>query len=393
MPPTTFTGELKIHPFGGLTRINIERNFATRFNNISINRSERGKKEKNMKKNVNINRIFIIAVIGLMLGLLSCHKNDPVNNEDPPFNPTVYVAGYEQNANGISVAKLWKNGVAQNLSDGTTNAGAYSVCVFLNDVYVCGYETNILGFQNATLWKNGVPVNLNLTGGTATDISVIHSQAYSVDVFGGNVYVAGQLGLDKRVVLWKNGVVQPLPNTGNFQSCAYLVYVSGNNADVYVAGDYAILGFNATLWKNGEIQSLKQSGKQCTGRSVYVYGKDVYVAGGDYDTAVVWKNGVAQSLADGIAFSVFVSFDGSDVYVAGRVGLYDAVVWKNGVVQNLTDGSHFFSTAYSVFVHPNTNDVYAAGNDGNVAVVWKNGVAQKLTNGAYEAVARSVFVK
>jgi len=38
--PTTFPSNPKIHPFGGLTRINIERNFANGFNNISINRSE-----------------------------------------------------------------------------------------------------------------------------------------------------------------------------------------------------------------------------------------------------------------------------------------------------------------------------------------------------------------
>jgi len=37
---------MKIHPFGGLTHITIERNFVTRFNNISINRSERGIKGK-----------------------------------------------------------------------------------------------------------------------------------------------------------------------------------------------------------------------------------------------------------------------------------------------------------------------------------------------------------
>jgi hypothetical protein len=41
----------------------------------------------------------------------------------------VYAAGYENNANNIAVAKVWKNGVETNLSSGTYNAFAESVYV------------------------------------------------------------------------------------------------------------------------------------------------------------------------------------------------------------------------------------------------------------------------
>ncbi|MDR1841335.1 MAG: hypothetical protein LBQ86_05360 [Holophagales bacterium] len=41
----------------------------------------------------------------------------------------VYVAGYEKNAQGKSIAALWKNGVAQSLSDGSNDAVANSVFV------------------------------------------------------------------------------------------------------------------------------------------------------------------------------------------------------------------------------------------------------------------------
>ena len=66
----------------------------------------------------------------------------------------VYAVGYE--SNGIKdVAKVWKNGVATALSNGTNDEYANSVFVFGTDVYVAGTEfpgTNYI----AKFWKNGV---------------------------------------------------------------------------------------------------------------------------------------------------------------------------------------------------------------------------------------------
>jgi len=61
-----------------------------------------------------------------------------------------------------SVAILWKNGIATNLSNGNTIASATSIFVTGSDVYVCGYEyvptfINSIGSPSGKIWKNGVP--------------------------------------------------------------------------------------------------------------------------------------------------------------------------------------------------------------------------------------------
>ena len=338
---------------------------------------------------MKVSRIFTTAVIGLMLALSSCDKNGHENKEEPISGPDIYVAGYEKNAQGNNVAKLWKNGVAQNLSDGSTNAVAWSVYVFGDDVYVCGHEDNILGFTTAKLWKNGVSVDFR-KGASVEGISVDNTLAYSVFISNGDVYIAGQLGKYGSTipspVLWKNKDEQKLPALVDSGTYAYDVFVSGNN--VYVCGYQGIFG-EATLWKNGVHQYLPKINRlnHAVAYSVFVYENDVYVAGYEGDEATIWKNGVRQSLSDGSnpasACSVFV-YEG-DIFVVGYEGT-EAILWKNGTRQILSNGR-----AWSVKVF--NGDVYVAGYNGNVVTTWKNGVAQTLTNGNYEVRAYSIFVK
>jgi hypothetical protein len=82
----------------------------------------------------------------------------------------VYAAGYKLNAQGKSVATLWKNGAAQELSDGRY---ASSVFVFENDVYVAGYEDQRTWVQ-AIVWKNGA-VHQRLTGGEKNSFTTASS--------------------------------------------------------------------------------------------------------------------------------------------------------------------------------------------------------------------------
>jgi hypothetical protein len=82
-----------------------------------------------------------------------------------PDAPDVYAAGYESNGSK-TVAKVWKNGAATSLTDGTKAADAKAMYVSGSDVYVAGNEVNSSGNAVAKVWKNGVATSL--TDGTYT---------------------------------------------------------------------------------------------------------------------------------------------------------------------------------------------------------------------------------
>ena len=147
----------------------------------------------------------------------------------------VYVVG---RVDGKS--RLWKNGIIQNWG----NAGsAYYSSVFVsgNDVYVAG-GVGSWSVRVATLWKNGVAQNL--TDGNS------FGHAYAVFVSGNDVYVVG--GIDGVTTLWKNGIKQNLENADVCYTPS--VFVSGN--DVYVLG-FRKLWVNGKVFNlDGEFRSI-----------------------------------------------------------------------------------------------------------------------------------------
>ena len=335
----------------------------------------------------------------------------------------VYIAIQEQYAErGWVVAQLWKNGMIQDLSERRLSNFVNSVFVSGDDVYVGGgtlsYENTDLGWDEygmvpkgvATIWKNGIAQHLT------DEKSSLGSEIHSLYVLGSDVYAAGIIYNSTEeffktvAAVWKNDEITTLTDGSN-HARANSIFVSGN--DVYVAGVVRSEEkvWEAKLWKNGVAQTLLQDTLETNANSVFVSGGDVYVAGSDrvpdrygYSRSVakLWKNGVVQNLTDGtyeaIAFSVFVS--GDDVYVAGygyrerNYGNPIAKLWQNGVEQNLSDGTHE-AVARNVFV--SGNDVYAVGweyhDGGAIARLWKNSVAQALTDGSKNASAKAVFVK
>lgn len=327
---------------------------------------------KSMKK-INV----LIATFVILLSI-SCSNDEP-----NPSTKDVYVAGLELNpSTKRGMATLWKNGVAQNLTDGTNSADAKSVFVNGKDVYVAGQEYNGK-YYKAKLWKNGVAIDI--TDGSNDAF------LYCVFVSGNDVYLAGQEGYQAK--LWKNGVATQLSSIASSYTKAHSITVLGN--DVFVAGSEG--GF-PKLWKNGTPISLLSGAntvKAGVAKSVFASGANIYVVGNlsnQKTTAMLWKaDGTGTDLSDGnaheYAHSVFVQ--GKDVYVAGHkfddVKSKDVLkLWKNGVASEIT------TDASPLSLYVSDSDVYIVGNDSQGGKLWKNGKYAKYGNNYTEF--SSVFV-
>jgi uncharacterized protein YjdB len=192
-------------------------------------------------------------------------------------------AVYSAGANTSSPSAVyWVNNGAPTVLAAT--GCAYSIFVAGPDLYVAGIsgapESGV-----ATLWKNDAPQTL---AGAAAG-----SEARSVFVHGGSVYVAGHVG--NRATVWKDGAV--LNTLSTVDSSAHSVYVTSGGA-VYVAGAKEGL---ATLWTGAAPATLSAiAGSRAN--SVYVAsdGK-VYVGGyepvGETPRATYWEDGNARRLS------------------------------------------------------------------------------------------------
>lgn len=191
----------------------------------------------------------------------------------------VYAAGYEFLEGNKTVATLWKNGVATRLSDGTKNAVAKAVFVNGTDVYVSSEENvnpqdgNLPGDQGMgaaslsksviKIWKNGIADNL--TDGTKQAIG------NSLFVSGSNIYVAGYEndGIICTASVWKNKIAASA-GSGLYKKVGIInansVFV--HNDDLYVVVNE---GFTAKTWKNMfTVNEINAEGGGATALSVFV---------------------------------------------------------------------------------------------------------------------------
>ena len=355
-------------------------------------------------------RHFTTAVLSLSIVCFSCTKgNDDNDNPDDENTKDVYIAGYEFNSSGKKVARYWKNTVAVTLTDGSTDAIAYSIAAAGNgDVYVVGTENN--GPSNgskyvAKYWKNGRP--FSLTNGAYT------AEANAIVIAGNDVYIAGYENKGVNNVVprcWKNGTSIPLSGTESptYSGWGYAVAIYGN--DVYLAGTALPGGgiFKPKYWKNGTPTFL-QGDNSAKIFSMTISGGDVYAAGyedkvinlqTEYAMARYWKNGVAVSLTNGTSNSSIRSLavSGSDVHAVGYgySGTTNQIIkyWKNGTEQPLLGIQN--GSAESIAL--SGSDVYIAGFETigakSTAKYWKNGgEGMFLQTTGHGGVAYEVFLK
>ncbi len=148
--------------------------------------------------------------------------SDEANNGDARSvfvdGSNVYAVGQEEIVNEYA-AKIWKNGVATNLTDGTNYADARSVFVVDSDVYVVGLENTING-DTLIVWKNE-QILYTLTDGSAL------ADAHGIFVVGSDVYVAGHVDEGDNTVakVWKNEEVLYELNNGSDLARAYSIFV------------------------------------------------------------------------------------------------------------------------------------------------------------------------
>ena len=377
-----------------------------------------------MLNEVKLSSIYLLFAVLLFASCGSKNNDPPDEMEEYPEGQNVYAAGFENNAQGNPVGKVWKNGVLQTF---TKNAGgivrtsetdgslvystATAIYVSGDDVFVTGFElltSATVPFVRARLWKNGAVQHL--------DNRDFDHVAISIFVSGDDVYVLGYEFIKEtdtaNIIVWKNGKAEMIADIKlQYLSGVYVHSFSRIVNSIFVSdGVVYIAGFankQAKLWKNGEVENL--DGGECA-QSVFVSGEDVYVAGYGDSGAKLWKNGNVINLANAGnnsgAFSVYVS--GDDVYVAGHAGFSEgsASLWKNGIIQDFPDVKDAIMFR-SVFIK--NDDVYVGGyvwavqevepGSGIIpvtylkATLWRNGKKLKLDVGKkYNSELISVFV-
>jgi hypothetical protein len=166
-----------------------------------------------------------------------------------------------------------------------------------------------IGYK-AKMWKNGVVTDL-------TD-GIYPAEAKAITVIGDDEYVAGFDYYYEEVVLWKNGVksVVAKGNPATYDDLDFVIV--GNN--IYMCG---ALGNRAYYWKNGVQTKLSDSSSYAHG--IAVNGADVYIVGKENDKAVYWKNGIKTILSNESSGAYDIAISGSDIYIVGEENWRNAV--------------------------------------------------------------------
>lgn len=343
--------------------------------------------------------------------LNGCKKEEDETTDDSntttPATKSVYVCGYEINSAGNNVAKYWKDGIENTLSNGATDAVAQNIWVEGDDVYVVGSrkEFNAGSLTFPAYWLNGVETLLNGT-------SAPYSSATDIFISNDNVYIVGyERNSDGIEVakLWMNGGLTNLSD-GSSEAKAFGVYVE--NGNVHVVGTQNVSEFDNTpvamYWLNGVGTELTDGETDAEAMDVEVSNGDVYICGvvvSDSGVAnnMLWKNGEPQyTVEDGLPEMAHgLCVVGNDVYIAGKNEnqTCSSGYWKNGGFITLIPAVSFMSLSpIAGKIVVDNDDVYATGSYssdgvGTNGVYWKNGVAHHPGSTPFQEGLLGIFIK
>ncbi len=126
--------------------------------------------------------------------ILSTSENAEANDIFLSGND-IYICGYNEE-NGVRVATLWKNGVAQKLSDGNTNSTADAVSLVGDDVYVAGYEEIKKNHPIPVIWKNGVKQIISN--------GMLHGYKVNLKTFENDIFISADMFYEPDIYLRNN---------------------------------------------------------------------------------------------------------------------------------------------------------------------------------------------
>ena len=358
-----------------------------------------------MKSNVNLfinynsnilsknSLLKIISILLISILVFSCSKED--DNQILPVvaKPIsdVFVAGFDNASPSKSFYS--KNNLRTNLTvapnETITIAG---ILVDGDDIYLTG-NVGISPFPGsisyqACYWKNNVKVNLPVVVSSGSSYAV----ATEITIVNGNVYV---IGLDQdssqNLLLWKNGVrsVYATVAAGSSLSGKSLC-VFGN--DVYVAGLINVgndgSNIRATYWKNGVPTTIGTSRSFCNDIKVDQTGVHVVYADytGEADVTAIkyWKDGTNTTISTQRPAVGKMLVKGADVYLTGaerETGstIFKACYWKNGTKTLLSDGNALIANNIKIGVN---GDVFVSSRLGtnafSVLSYWQNNVKKTI---------------
>lgn len=358
-----------------------------------------------MKENRTILPLLLLS--GMLL-FMSCKKNStggsPPDPSPVPVNADVYVTGSERNAAGIMVAKLWKNGTAYDISDGTKNASANGVFVRGNEVYVCFTEG---ARARARLWKNGAVSTLYFA-----DMNDPFAESGATGICNG--VVSGYCLAGRSVaVYWDDNGVHQISNAATDNAGAFAIHIKSinNYTRTSLCGQIdshnTLASKKAFFWggqfSNPSLTTLGGTQLTSIGRTCFINDNGFTYTGGSEGQPKVWfENGATITLSPNVGSvnGLFV-VGNTNLYCVGDElvnGRHIAKLWSgdylSGNLQptNLSDPQYEATASAIQVVDGNT---FIAGNefesDGKVyAKYWKNGTAVKV--GGATSYASAIYV-
>ena len=349
-----------------------------------------------------------LGIISIAMAILFTFAACGGVDDDSPYEPTVYIAGYyyeKDPDSGVEIQKAcyWKNEQRVELHSPTDpGSEANAIAVVDGHVYVVGALIHGGNVTRACYWKDGQLIDLS--GG-------VNSRAFAIAVenVGGShkVHIAGyyDVGVDNiRGCYWRGSTREDLSDE-LVDSGALAIAV--DNGNVYAAGFYTVgVVYKACYWYNmlktalnptGAIGSIASSiAIDTSGASPKIHTAGFYTDDGEVNKACYWLNDepLTPLLTFGASSASAIALADGKPYIAGQYndGTIDkACYWQNDSVTklNVPEGAGN-SDARAITVHNGL--VLAAGlyyYDGNQKACYWAG--SKVTDLKVPATATSSF--